>query len=248
MTHIHSTLFILHILLGSAALILFWVPLFTEKGKLNHVKFGHVYKNTMYGVAATGAIMAIMVFASPLVIKAQMIGENTNTDKLAHTLRVFWGFLFYLSILSFTGTRHAVAVLRVKNDRKALRTWSYLTPITSLVAGAPVLFYVGYTNSQVLHMVFSILGLLVGTSMLRYCLKTEVKPREWILEHIGSMLGSGIGAYTAFLAFGGRTLLVDLGQWQILFWIAPGVVGSIASAMLCKKYKSVFNVREKAIA
>lgn len=248
MTYIHSTLFILHILFGSTALILFWVPLFTEKGKLNHIKFGRYYKHTMYVVAGTGALMALMVIAMPLVIKAAIVGENTNTEKLAHTLRVFWFFLLYLSLLSFTVTRHAVAVLQAKRDRQILRKWHYITPILLLIAGAPIILYVGYINKQTLHMVFSVLGFAVGASMLKYCLKKEIKEREWILEHISAMLGSGIGAYTAFLAFGGRTLLSDLGQWQMLFWIAPGVIGSVASAILCKKYKVVFNIKEKIVA
>ncbi|MFQ3250976.1 MAG: hypothetical protein ACI9O6_002816 [Glaciecola sp.] len=248
MTYFHSTLFILHILFGTAALILFWVPLFTEKGKLNHVKFGRYYKNTMYTVAGSGALMALMVLAAPLVIRAGMISENTDLDNLAYRLRVFWSFLFYLSILSFTGTRHAVAVLKVKDKRAELRTFSYLTPILLLIIGAPILFYIGFVNNITLHMVFSVLGLFVGVSMLKYCLKKQVKPRQWIVEHITATIGSGIGAYTAFVAFGGRTLLSDLGDWQLLFWIAPGVIGSIASAILCKKYKGVFNVRAQASA
>jgi hypothetical protein len=247
MTYIHSTLFILHILSGTAALILFWVPMFTEKGKLNHVKFGRYYKNTMYTVAGTGAIMALMVLAFPLVIKASMISENTNTELLAYRLRVFWAFLFYLSILSFTVTRHAVAVLRVKNDRAPLRTFRYLLPVALLILGAPVIFYLGYTTNTILHMVFGVLGLSLGLGILRYCLQANIKHRQWVFEHISSIIGSAIGAYTAFIAFGGRVLLSDLGQWQILFWIAPGVIGTIASAILCKKYKKVFNLQGEVL-
>ena len=240
MTYIHSTLFILHILFGTAALILFWVPVFTEKGKLNHVKFGRFYANTMYAVAGTGALMAMIVMAFPLVIKAQMITQYTDPEKLAHMLRVFWGFLFYLSILSFTITKHGITVLKVKNDRAALRTFSYLTPIIALAAGGPVIFYIGYVNAQTLHMIFGVLGLLVGASMLKYCLQKQIASGAWLPEHISSMIGSAIGAYTAFIAFGGRVVLADLGQWQIVFWIAPGVIGGIASAILCKKYRRMF--------
>jgi hypothetical protein len=246
MTYIHSILFILHILFGTAALILFWVPIFTQKGKLNHVKFGRYYANSMYTVAGTGALMAIMVLAIPLVIRAGMISENTDTEKFAQMIRIFWVFLLYLSILSFTVTRHGIAVLKVKNNRTSLRKVSYLLPIIALVAGGPVIFYVGYVNEQTLHMLFGVLGLLVGVTMLKYCLQKNIKNREWILEHIGSMLGSGIGAYTAFLAFGGRTVLSDWGQLQILFWIAPGVIGSATSALMCKKYKRLFTVIDEA--
>lgn len=240
MTYIHSTLFILHILFGTAALILFWVPVFTQKGKLNHVKFGRFYANTMYAVAGTGALMALIVMAVPLVIKADMITQNTDPDRFAHIMRVFWGFLFYLSMLSFTVTKHGMTVLKVKNNRAALRTFAYLTPIIALTAGGPFIFYVGYVNAQTLHMIFGVLGLLVGSSMLKYCLQKNIENRAWLPEHISSMIGSAIGAYTAFIAFGGRAILSDLGQWQIVFWIAPGVIGGIASALVCKRYKSMF--------
>jgi hypothetical protein len=202
----------------------------------------------MYAVAGSGALMAIMVLAAPLVIRAGMISQNTDLELLAYRLRIFWVFLFYLSILSFTTTRHAFAVLKVKDKRNELRTFSYLSPIVLLLVGAPMLFYIGYANSIVLHMVFSVLGFMVGMSMLRYCLKEKAKAREWIIEHITSTIGSGIGAYTAFIAFGGRTLLSDLGEWQMLFWIAPGVIGSIASAVLCRKYAGIFNIRAQANA
>ncbi|MFT5541615.1 MAG: hypothetical protein ACI97K_001069 [Glaciecola sp.] len=248
MTMIHSALFILHILFGTTALILFWVPLFTEKGRLNHVKFGRYYKNTMYTVAASGALMALMVIAMPLVIKADVLSENADMDKAAYNLRVFWSFLFYLSILSFTGTRHAIAVLNVKDNRQQLRTVGYLFPIVLLTAGGPFIFYLGYAFNQTLHMIFGVLGLLVGASMLRYCLQKEIKNRQWIIEHIGAMMGSGIGAYTASLAFGGRTVLGDLGQWQLLFWVAPGVIGSVISAVFCKKYKLIFQIKKPAIS
>jgi hypothetical protein len=48
----------------------FGVPIFTQKGKLNHVKFGRYYANSMYTVAGTGALMALTI---PLVIRAGMI-------------------------------------------------------------------------------------------------------------------------------------------------------------------------------
>ena len=51
------------------------------------------------------------------------------------------------------------------------------------------------------------------------------------------MIGSGIGAYTAFLAFGGRVMFSDMGQYQILFWVAPGIIGGTAISLLVRKYK-----------
>ena len=43
----------------------------------------------MYAVAASGALMALMVIYAPLVIKHQFVNENTDTQQLALKLRNF---------------------------------------------------------------------------------------------------------------------------------------------------------------
>lgn len=241
MTYIHSFLFIAHILLGSAALLLFWVPMYFAKGQLNHKKFGRWYKNTMYGVAATGALMAIIVMAIPLVIKHEY-ANHENAQAIAANLRFFWAFLLYLALLSYSTTKHGDWVLKIKEQRELMRTWQYVTPLVLLFLGGFLFTGIGLVRGQTLHTVFGILGVLVGFSMLRYVFAKQVAARQYILEHIGSMIGSGIGAYTAFITFGGRQLIENAGQYQLLLWIAPGVIGSIMSYFLCKKYRKVFKV------
>lgn len=242
MTYLHSTLLFLHILVGSAALVLFWVPFYTEKGKLNHRKFGAYYKNAMYTVAASGAMISVMVLIAPMTIKGGNFSADADPTKIASAVRLFWTFLLYLSLLSFTTTRHAIAVLRAKQRVDSLHSANYIVPIVLLIALGPVLLYLGINHDRTLHIIFGILGMVAGTNMLRYCFKKTLANREWVIEHIGAMIGSGIGAYTAFLAFGGRVLFANAGEWQVVFWVAPGVIGSIASYILSKKYQKIFTV------
>lgn len=241
MTYFHSTLFFAHILFGTAALILFWVPICTKKGQLNHKKFGRAYRNVMYAVAGSGSAMAIIVIAMPLVIKPQLANAE-NIEQAVENIRYFWLFLLYLGLLSFTTTRHGDAVLKAGNDRSTLRRLSYVTPLFMLAIGGIGFIFFGSLLGQTLHLLFGILGCVVGFSMLRYVFKKEVSKGAYLLEHIGSMIGSGIGAYTAFLAFGGRHLLEGIGSYQLIFWIAPGVLGSILSFYLTRKYRKVFQV------
>lgn len=242
MLTIHSSLFFLHILFGSLALVLFWVPFFTKKGQLNHRKFGSFYTNAMYLVAASGAIMALIVLADPIGIKGADMGENVDKERAAFFYRMFWAFLLYLSLLSFVTTRHAMAVLKVKDKLQQFRTPMYLSPVILLIAAGPLFIYLGIKYDFTLHIIFGSVGLLAGIGTLKYCLQKSIKPRAWIIEHVSSMIGSGIGAYTAFVAFGGRTMLADFQQWQIVFWSAPGVIGVTASIILCKRYSRVFSV------
>lgn len=61
-----------------------------------------------------------------------------------------------------------------------------------------------------------------------------------MLEHIGHIIASGTGAYTAFFAFGGRTLFEGIPTLQIASWIVPSLIGVPASIWLSKKYKQKF--------
>lgn len=241
MIYIHSTLFFIHILFGTAALLLFWVPIYTQKGQLNHKKFGRAYRNVMYAVAASGSTMAIIVIAIPLVIKPQL-ANAVNVEQAVENIRYFWLFLLYLGLLSFTTTKHGDAVLKAGDDRSVLRRLVYVTPLFMLSLGGIAFIAIGSLRGQTLHLVFGILGLLLGVSMLRYVFRKHLPKGAYLLEHIGSMIGSGIGAYTAFLAFGGRHLLEGIGGFQIVFWIAPGVLGTMFSYYLTRKYKKVFQI------
>ena len=74
--------------------------------------------------------------------------------------------------------------------------------------------------------------------MLRYLRLPKVTKKQQIVEHIGNICGSGVGLYTAFFAFGGRTLFEALGQWQLMFWLLPGVVGTVLIHYAVKPYKT----------
>jgi hypothetical protein len=238
MNTIHSLLFVIHIIFGSMALILFWVPIVTKKGGLDHRKFGRHYANTMYAVAASGALMALMVIFAPLVIKHQYVNENTDTQQLALNLRIFWSFLLYLSLLTFVNVRHGILVLKNKKQHSNMRQWPHLFSIGLLLVGGLLLLSLGITYSNTLHMIFGVLGTVLALQSGRFCLSKSVAVNRWLVEHIGASIGSGIGAYTAFLSFGGRSMFGDIGQWQLVFWVAPGVIGAIASARMSRKYKN----------
>ncbi|WP_100643918.1 hypothetical protein [Alteromonas facilis] len=236
MSSLHSILFVIHILSGAGALVLFWIPMLSKKGQLNHTTYGRYYASAMYAVAGSGALMAIMVIALPMAIKGNMIVASNNPAQVIENIRIFWAFLLYLSLLSFVTTRHGLAVLRVKQARQPLRHWSYIFPLWALLLGGIACLATGVALGRHLHTVFGVLGVFLSISLIRYSTRDEVKKHQWVLEHIGAMIGSGIGAYTAFIAFGGRVFFAEMGQWQIAFWIAPGVIGGIAANVITRRY------------
>lgn len=245
MSTLHSLLFVCHIILGSMALITFWFPVVTKKGSLDHIKFGRYYGYIMYSVALTGAFMALLVIFDPMAIKGHLLSDPSKQQAFVDSIRIFWMFLLYLSLLTYVSVRQGFAVLKHKNTTLPLKKLSHIGPIIALGLLGVVLAYLGLQTGRTLHTIFGILGLIIAIGMVRYCLTKELKPKQWVIEHLGAMIGSGIGAYTAFIAFGGRQLFENIGNLQIIFWIAPGVLGSIAIAILSRQYKVKYHSTRK---
>ena len=245
MHYIHQYLVILHIIVGSAALVLFWLPMVARKGSKNHLFYGKIYVWSMYIVSITGLITSIMVLIDPIGIRHPgEFFEPARAYSLAAEHRLSSLFLLMLSLLVFMNVRQAVAVLRAKADRASLKTWYNLATAGILAITGGIVAFLGWNNGRILLTIFGIISLIVAISFLRYLFKKEIKQREWIIEHLGAIIGSGIGAYTAFFAFGGRYFLASIlpGQLQIIPWITPAVVGLFLTFIFTKKFRKQFKV------
>ena len=97
-----------------------------------------------------------------------------------------------------------------------------------------------YINSGIkyLMMFFGVLGISGISEVIRSYSMLAANP-EWYKRHYTGMISSGIAAYTAFFAFGGRAYLAELltGSWQLVPWIAPTVIGITATRFLDRYYK-----------
>lgn len=232
---LHQGLFYLHLIAGCMALLLFWVPIFSKKGSLNHRRFGYYYSCCMYMVVVPMMLSSMMVLIAPVFFKGQHLAATELHADFMLRVRLFYGFLFYLGWLVYCGLQASSLMLKHKQNRQALCTPGYLGSQLLLGVGGVVLLLVGLYFQQVLHMVFGVVGLLSAVQALRYPLRKQVKAKQWLIEHFGAMIGTGIAAYTAVLTFGGRRLL-NLGDWNIALWFLPGVVGAIGITWLTKQY------------
>lgn len=233
---IHQFSFYAHILIGTAALILFWVPIVSKKGGMDHRKFGKIYSMVMYAVAATGALMAVIVLYDPMLIHGHRLSDISRADVFASRMRVFYSMLLFLSLLVYVGIRHGQLSLQAKTDHSVMRAPSHLFFNALLCISAIALLGSGIANNHTLSIIFGVLGLVGSIGNLRFCLQKNVGKQRWLVEHLSSYIGTGIGAYTAFLTFGGRSLFTDIGSWQLIFWVMPGIIGSIAIHFYSKKY------------
>jgi len=243
---VHQSAFYLHVAIGSLALIAFWLPLIAKKGSKNHKLFGNIFVYCMYVVSISGIIMTMLVLIDPIAIRfPDKVLSTEQINNISYQNRIFSSFLFMLSILVFCSTRHAVTVLKVKADRRMLKTTNYLLPIIFLGLMGALMFGFGLEDDILLFNIFGGLSFFVSIGMMRYIFKAELKQREWLIEHLGSILGSGIGVYTAFFAFGGSRLFETFlnGNLQVVPWILPSIVGIAASLYFSKKYRKQYRVQ-----
>ena len=243
MLTLHSILLYLHIVAGVIAMVLFWIPITTRKGGLNHRRFGKAYVVTMYSVALSAILMCVMVLSAPEFFKAAWYERSNDATQLTRNINGFWTLLLVLSLLTYNAVNQAMLALKTKRDRSLARQFHHVIAPVALLISAIVLFYLtlnGIGNS-VLGYVFSVFGAISAVQVLHYAFAKDVAPNRWLLEHLSSMCGSGIAVYTAFFAFGARHVLAELGQWQLLFWIAPGILGGIAIHFWTRKYANQTN-------
>ncbi len=250
MLWLHSNLVLLHIFVGAISLPLFWVPMLARKGSSLHRRAGRWFANAMYVVSITGLITSVMVLIDPLAIRDPegLIAAEDIEQRLA-IYRSSSLFLLMLSVLVFTSVRQGMLALKYKHDRDAFRRWSNVAQPLVLLTLAIVTGYVGIRDTRVLLMIFAALSVSASIGMLRYAFAREVTPRAWLIEHLNGMIGGGIGAYTAFFAFGGRRFFSELlpGYWQILPWVLPAVIGTIAISVYSRRYRRQIPARNAAV-
>jgi len=90
-----------------------------------------------------------------------------------------------------------------------------------------------------LLLAFGIIGLLSSGSDFRQFMRMSGSGTTWLREHYEAMLFSGAAAYTAFFAFGGRTLLADLltGWWTLVPWVLPTLLTAALLPLIHRRFK-----------
>ncbi len=245
MTQIHNLLLYIHIFIGFASLVLFWIPIVAKKGGTLHVRAGRWYANAMYAVSITAFVMSIMVLIHPMGVRFSSNDfEMGEAFRIARQERMTATFLLAISILVFSNVRHGLLTLRAKRDHSLMRSPIHLGLNGLLTLMGVVLIFVGMSSDFLLFYIFAGICLVSGITQLRYSLKRNVKRMEWVIAHLGAMCGAGIGSYTAFFVFGGNQYLADLltGNLIVIPWITPAIIGTAIITLHSRKYRKQFNI------
>ncbi len=245
---IHQFLLYFHITLGAAGLVIFWLPTLSKKGSPFHKQIGRIFVWTMFAISISGIIMSLFVLVDPIGVRVPERNLTFNQSfSLKQQSREAAVFLLMLSMLVFVNVKQSVLVLKVKADRDLLKTPSTLIPIGILLATGIIVGIVAIIIVQPLFIVFSLLSIAISYGSLKYIFKKELKEREWVIEHMGNILGVGIATYTAFFAFGGRRFFSEIfgSGLQIIPWVLPSIIGVLATIYFSKKYKKKYRIEYK---
>ena len=201
---VHENVTRLHIAVGSCGLLLFWIPVITRKGNLNHKKFGRYFATVMYAVGFSGITVTTLDLLFPLAMHAPGVAlEPARAIAVSREVRDFALFLFSISLLVLLSTRHGWLTVQGKEDRSALREPMHLSLCAALIIAGLGLSVNGLATGSVLFVLFGMFEIYTSASCLYFALKPTTRAKEWWTEHLNGLIASGIAAYTAFFVFGG---------------------------------------------
>jgi len=214
------TLFV-HALAGAVGLAAFWIPALTQKGSRIHRAAGRWFVRAMLGVGLT---------AVPLTARFYVEGQWEGAT-----------FLGYLFVITMTAVGLAWYALKLKRSPERFYGPVHLAVAwLNLITGVIVLG-LGLANGVVLLTLFSAVGLVSGTTMLRNRRGAHRDANWWLLEHLNGMIGGGIAAHIAFGAFGLRRIWPAYagleGPVALVPWLAPLVVGLVVAAVASRRYR-----------
>lgn len=221
---VYPAIVAVHIVSGLTGLCLFWVPALTRKGGPLHRRAGRAYVWAMGFTGGSGTILATV-----LLVRGEW---------------VFATFLMYLAVILFTAAWEGLQALRIKDNPRGYRApFNYVLIALNLAMGAALLA-LGLVHGVTLFVALSPIGLLIGGGrLLSYLQRPPAYARWWWNEHLGGMIGSGIGAHVAFFAFGARRLWPEASQYVgagVWAWVTPVVVGTLAIFVLQAYYERKF--------
>ncbi len=216
---------VLHVLLGTVALLVGLVPMFSRKGSKLHNRTGLVYVWCMIGVAVTALLMCGL-----------------------QEFKMFRLFLTGIAVLSFylcmTGWR---STKQKKTGPTAAD--KYLTYVTLVVSVAMMGFggWLLYLNGPtILPILFSFFGGLTF-SFARKDFRQFNQPQakmHWFFQHFTRMGGSYIATFTAFLVNNvGRMAPVGTPEWvYTASWIVPAAIGGLIIRQTVIQYRRKFGL------
>lgn len=191
-------LLLVHAIVGSSALVSFWVAALSTKGSWLHIRAGRVYLISM---------LLVLITALPIVL--HFIEQHDY--KRAMTLA-------YLFCVTLSGMFLLYRPMRLKRILDQYRNKLYTVWASFMTLFAGFIFYLSISNPLVVKKVllfgFSSIGFFIGISMLIFSF-TPARKNWWLNQHLNGAMVVFAATHASFLGLGLRKLIPALaGDWM----------------------------------
>lgn len=207
-----------HALIGTVALVTYWLAGLSKKGSPLHKTAGKIYLVAMLGIVVT---------ALPLALSHALEGQWVGAV-----------FLGYLAILVSYACRNAWRATRWKRDfARYTGTGFRVSAVLMAITGIAVSI-LGFVYGAWILAIFGLIGPMAALDARSMIRKGPQSPKWWLKEHYGAMIANGVATHIAFLQIGLLRLVPDLGGALIqnLAWFGPLALAYVATWWLNRRY------------
>lgn len=216
------TLFLLvHVTTGAVGLVLFWVPVVGRKGGPRHRRFGTVYAYLMLVTATMAFSMGLNTLLDPLPTHPRQVALGWPAWRIQG---IFGWMMMYLAILTLHLVWHGIVTIRNKKQHQRNRRWPNVALNVLAIVAAVVCAWRGWLIDETLMMGIAVVGVASGVTNLVFIYRDAPSRIAYQLEHVKSIVGSGISVYTAFMAFG-FVRLMPTHALNPAMWSIPLAIG-----------------------
>lgn len=214
---------VVHITTGAIGLVLFWIPVIGKKGNQTHRRVGQWYARLMLVTASMAFGMGFTTLMTPLPTHPKQVALGWPDWRIQG---IFGWMMLYLAILTVHLVWHGVNTIRQKRNHAGNRHPANVALNVLVIVAAGVCAWRGWLISERLMMGISVVGVASGLTNLWFIYQDTPSRIAYQLEHIKSIVGSGISVYTAFMAFG-FVRLHPQGALDPRMWAIPLAVGLV---------------------
>lgn len=209
-----------HLSAGSVGLVLFWVEtLGTAKGGRAHKVWGKVFVACMLFTGTMALLMSTLTLLDPFTTHPHFVGHPTFGD--GQLVRALFGWMMqFLALLTVSLAWHGWGVVVHKRDHGANRNIPNMVLQVAVIVTALNTAWRGWVIGQPVMLGLPVVGVASGVTNLWFACGDTPRRFAYLIEHVKALVGAGISAYTAFLAFGLVRLMPDRVFTPVL-WAIP---------------------------
>jgi hypothetical protein len=176
-----------HIVIGSAAILFYWIALLSIKGSPRHKAWGRVFM---------GALVVVALSVGPVLLLRPGIFDPARVVQF-----------IYIDLCLITVVTVGWTAIRWKSQLERFRGLHFRALGATILALGLVVLLAGLASRNPVPVTFSLIGLVYGSAMIRFAwMRAEVHPRWWLGWHLNAVCGLFNATHGTVLAVAWRAL------------------------------------------